>query len=463
MAGDGQEPFGCDLDVAAQVTAGEVLVLALLELPAPQGDGPQIRFVRRRQSSHDLTGEGLLLWSRDAEKLERVAHVRPHRHRSCRVSRGRHGLLQAAQDLFGERRHALGHAVQHGRLASMEIGQAQALWQPRPGWLDTAAYGIPPQPAVDALRGAIADWQVGGAPWETWNASTQTARESFARLVGVDAEDVAVGAQVSQMVAPFAAMLPEGARVVVPEIEFASNLFPWLVQAERGVQVTTVATADLLDAIRPGTDVVAFGLVQSATGEVAPYEQIVAAAREVNALVVVDATQACGWLPFDAGLADVVVVGAYKWLMSPRGSAFAYVAPEVRDRVRPDAAGWFSAEDPFTSYFGPPLRLAKSARRLDISPAWFVWVGTAPALDVVEQIGVRPIHDHNVALANRFLAGLGLPPGDSAIVTVDVADAADKLKAAGVRASVRAGRVRAAFHVYTTERDVDMALDALAG
>ena len=73
------------------------------------------------------------------------------------------------------------------------------------------------------------------------------------------------------------------------------------------------------------------------------------------------------------------------------------------------------------------------------------------------------IHDHNVGLANRFRAGLGLPPGDSAIVTVDVPDAAEKLARAGVRAAVRAGRVRASFHLYTTEADVDLALSALAG
>lgn len=35
-------------------------------------------------------------------------------------------------------------------------------------------------------------------------------------------------------------MLPAGARVVVPEIEFTSNLFPWLVHADRGITVDTV-------------------------------------------------------------------------------------------------------------------------------------------------------------------------------------------------------------------------------
>jgi selenocysteine lyase/cysteine desulfurase len=337
----------------------------------------------------------------------------------------------------------------------------EKLWDPLPGWLNTASYGLPPRAAWEALQSALDDWRVGRTSWEPWVEATQQAREVFARLIGVDAADVSVGAQVSQVLAPVAAAIPDGTRVLVPENEFASNLFPWMAQADRGVEVTTVPARDLADAVTPGTGVVAFSLVQSATGEVARYTDIVAAARDAGALVVVDATQACGWLPFEPRLADVVAVGTYKWLMSPRGTAFVYLAPQVRDRMRPLAPGWYAGEDVHTSYYGPPLRLARDARRFDISPAWHAWIGTLPALEVVERLGIAAIHDHDVALANRFLAGLGLPPGDSAIVTVDVPGAEERLAAAGVRAAVRAGRVRASFHAYTTEADVDMALDAL--
>ncbi|WP_199509603.1 aminotransferase class V-fold PLP-dependent enzyme [Nucisporomicrobium flavum] len=342
----------------------------------------------------------------------------------------------------------------------MEIEDAQQLWSPEPGWLNTASYGLPPQPAWDALQAALADWRVGAVSWEGWGEATTAARAAFARLTGVTPADVAVGAQVSQLIAPVAAAVADGSRVVVPDIEFTSNVFPWIAQGDR-LRVTPVPTGRLAETVADGCDVVAFSLVQSATGEVADYAGIVGAARAAGAMVVVDATQACGWLPFDAGLADVVVVGGYKWLMGPRGTAYAYLSPRVRDGIRPIAAGWYAAEDVHGSYYGGPMRLAPDARRFDISPAWFSWVGSAAALDVIERIGVPAIHDHDVALANRFLEGLGRPPADSAIVTVDVPDAQAKLAAAGVRAAVRAGRVRASFHVYSTEVDVDLALKAL--
>ncbi|MFR9775231.1 aminotransferase class V-fold PLP-dependent enzyme [Micromonospora sp. MS34] len=345
----------------------------------------------------------------------------------------------------------------------MDLEQAQKLWQPEPGWLNTATYGLPPDPAWTALQDVLADWRAGRVSFEVWDEAVGRSRAAFAGLVGVSAADVAVGSTASQLLAPVAAALPPGATVLVPEVEFTSILFPWLVQQERGVRVRTVPLAGLVDAIDADTDLVAFSLVQSSDGAVAPYEEIVAAARAHGALVAVDATQACGWLPFDAGRADAVVVAAYKWLMAPRGAAFGYLAPALRDRMRPDAANWYAGADPHTSYYGPPLRLADNARRFDISPAWFSYLGAAPALELLLEVGLPAVREHDVALANRFLTGLGRPPGDSAIVSVAVPDAQERLARAGVRAAVRAGRVRASFHLYTSDADVDLALDALTG
>ena len=174
--------------------------------------------------------------------------------------------------------------------------------------------------------------------------------------------------------------------------------------------------AELAGAIGPDVDVVAFSAVQMATGEVADLDAIASAAAEHGALTVVDATQAAGWLPLDATRFDVVVAHAYKWLMSPRGTAFMAIRGDRTGTVVPHAAGWYAGDDPLQTFFGGPLRLAESARRLDTSPAWFMWVATAPALALIERIGIEAIHEHDVALANRFRAGLGLEPSDSAIV-----------------------------------------------
>src|SRR3954454_13465310 len=129
----------------------------------------------------------------------------------------------------------------------MALHEALRLWHPAPGWLNTASYGLPPEPSVDAMRRAIDEWQGGTAPWSDWDASTDRARAAFARLVGGEPDDVCVGAAVSQLLAPFAASLPEGAHVVVPDIEFTSNLSPWMVQ---DLRVETVPPHRVAEAIR---------------------------------------------------------------------------------------------------------------------------------------------------------------------------------------------------------------------
>ncbi len=345
----------------------------------------------------------------------------------------------------------------------LALDDARRLFDPEPGWLNTASYGLPPSPAWDQLQAALEDWRHGRTSWEGWDESTHRARATFARLVGAEVGDVAVGANVSQQIGLVADSLPAGARVLVPEIEFGSNLFPYQVHESRGVIVDTVPPHELVDRIDERVDVVAVSLVQSATGEATDLAAVAAKARAAEALVVVDATQAVGWHPVDVRDVDALACAGYKWLCGPRGTSFLYLSPRLRERMRPLAAGWYAGADVHASYYGPRADLADDARRFDLSPAWHSWVGLAPALDVIEQVGVDQIRAHNVRLANRFRAGLGLPESDSAIVSADVPDADRRLAAAGIRAASRAGALRASFHLYSTDADVDAAVSALTG
>ena len=344
----------------------------------------------------------------------------------------------------------------------MDVEAAQALWHPKTVYLNTATCGLPPDPAWDALQAALDEWRHGKVDWIEWDQSTSRARRAFARLVGVDESWVCISSTVASLTGLIAPTLPRGSNVIGVENEFTSALWPWMVHEDRGVTVRTVPLSGLLDAIDSSTTLVAVSAVQSATGEVADFDALVTRAAEVGARTFIDATQACGWLPLDASRFDYVACAAYKWLMSPRGTAFMSVRPEHLESIRPVAANWYAGEDVHDSYYGPPLRLAGSARRLDVSPAWFNWVGTAATLEVILDIGVENIYRHNLGLAGRFQRELLGTDADSAIVSVAAADAAEKLQRAGVMAAVRAGSMRASFHIYNTDADVDAALAALA-
>ena len=313
------------------------------------------------------------------------------------------------------------------------------------------------------MTAAIETWRTGRAEAAGYDGVIDAARRQFASLVGTAPERVFIGNQVSTFTALVAAALPDGARVLAAEEDFTSVLYPFLVHADRGVKVRAVPLAGLVEAIGSGVDLVAVSAVQSADGRLVPggLDGLASAAARHGCLTYVDATQAVGWLPFAADRFDFVSCAAYKWLLSPRGTAFGVVRSERLRMLRPLYAGWYAGDDPWTSIYGPPLRLATDARRLDISPAWLAWVGTVPALELLSAVGIAEIHRHDTALANALRGRLGLPPGDSAIVALPAPSGPERLRAMGIHASARAGNVRLSFHLHNTEADVEAVARAL--
>ncbi len=308
---------------------------------------------------------------------------------------------------------------------------------------------------------AVDQWRGGRASARGYDEHVARARSAFGRLVGVPEEQVATGSQTSAFAGVVAASLPPGAEVLCAEGDFTSVLFPFLAQRERGVTVRSVALERVAAEVRESTGLVALSAVQSSDGRIADLDAIAQAALAHGCSTFVDATQACGWLALDASRYDYVACSAYKWLLSPRGSAFFTVRPERLARLVPHAAGWYAGEDRWDSIYGEPLRLAHDARRLDLSPAWLSWVGTAPALELLADLGAESVGAHGVALASRLREALGLEPSRSAILSLHTPGAAESLERAGIRASVRGGAVRLCFHLYNSEDDVDAVIAAL--
>jgi len=169
-----------------------------------------------------------------------------------------------------------------------------------------------------------------------------------------------------------------------------------------------------------------------------------------------------GWMQLDLGWVDVTVAAVYKWLLAPRGTAWMSLSDRVSRVMTPHAANWYAGEAPWSTIYGLPLRLASDARRFDTSPAWFGVLGAGLTLPWLASLDGAAIQAHTVGLANRLRAEIDLPQSNSAIVSIPIADAADQLKRAGIRAAVRAGAVRVGFHLYNTTDDLDRLLEAIA-
>ncbi|MEA5363747.1 aminotransferase class V-fold PLP-dependent enzyme [Amycolatopsis sp., V23-08] len=322
------------------------------------------------------------------------------------------------------------------------------------GYLNTPSMGIPPAPVAAAVAESVENWRTGASRPGDFDEYVARSRAGFARLLGVEAGRVAIGASVSQVIANVAAALPERTRVLTAEGDFTSVTFPF---AACGHHVTEVPLDELAGRVE-GHDVVAVSVVQSADGRIADLPALRAAAEAAGAAVLLDATQAAGWLPLQLAWADWVVAAGYKWLLAPRGSAWLAVRPDAQDRTRAVAANWYAGEDPWATVYGLPLRLAGDARAFDLSPVWLAQVGAAAALEYLGGLDLAQVRAHNVGLADTLLEKLGLPPRGSAIVSLE-ADP-DRVAAAGIVSGLRNGKVRVGFHLYNTADDVERVLHA---
>ncbi|MER5633333.1 aminotransferase class V-fold PLP-dependent enzyme [Streptomyces nitrosporeus] len=334
-------------------------------------------------------------------------------------------------------------------------------------YLNTSSCGLLPRGTVDAVTTLAEENALGRRPGGGDHGTVAAARDGFARFTGTDAGRVAVGGSVAGQVALVAASLPAGSEVLAPEGEFSSVVSPF---AQRGnLKMRYVPLAGLADAVRPDTALVAFSAVQSSDGRVAGLEAVREAAAAYGARTLLDASQAAGWLPLDTGAYDYTVTGAFKFLLCPRGTTFLTVTEEAQETLPALHAGLLSAQDPDAALYGPVQRLADEARRFDEPVSFLSYAGAAHSLALLDGIGVDTLHAHATGLAARFragLAGLGheAVPGDSAVVAVPgLGSRQPVLARAGIVVSQRAGNLRAAFHLYNTEADVDRALDVLSG
>jgi selenocysteine lyase/cysteine desulfurase len=347
---------------------------------------------------------------------------------------------------------------------TQRLAAARAEFGPDGVYLDTATFGLPPRRTMAAVEEALDGWRRGTADAAGYDVPVAASRRDYARLVGVDPSWVAIGSQVSAFVGLVAASLPAGSEVLTASGDFTSILFPFLARADRGVAVREVPLEALHDAVTASTSLVAVSAVQSADGRLADLEALEAACAATGTRTLIDTTQAVGWLPVDASRFSFTTGGGYKWLLAPRGTAFFTVQPELMADVVPIAAGWYAGEDRWTSIYGSPLRLARTARRFDLSPAWHPWVGQAASLELLLGIGAPTLHAHATGLAERFCTRVGLPFAGSAIVAARTdEEVPELLRRAGIVAATRAGRLRLSFHVSTSPADVDLAAEVLSG
>ena len=353
-------------------------------------------------------------------------------------------------------------------------------------YLSTASIGLVPQPVQEAARAFDVEIASRGTTWFDEAQETgvlERARNAAARLLGTDADHVAIPSSATESLCQLALWLrpPADSNVVSIDMEFPSVVYPWLRIAEdTGAEVRLVpAMADpaglslesVARLVDERTSVICVSHVQFATGCVLDLAGLSELAQAYGAKLVIDATQSAGMVPIDlsAVRVDALVAGGYKWLCGPFGASIMAVHPELLEGLRPPLVGWRSTPDPY-SLDARTMPLAPSARRFEFSTmAYTAGQALGGSIEYVLDLGIERILAHDRALADRLIAGLDavgaevLTPRDAdrhaGTVSArfpgrDGEEVAAALTAAKVIVSPRFGASRFAAHAFNDAADV---------
>lgn len=352
-------------------------------------------------------------------------------------------------------------------------------------YLNTAAEGLPIRRAGEALHRVVEAKRNGSRGRETLYAGELACRQVAANLLAAKLDEVAMVPNVSTGIERFvnAFSWSVGDEVILNDLEFPSNIAPWLVAQQRyGIRVKVLRTSggvldpqNVADAITERTRVLSVSAVSYKSGGRFDLAALAAVARSRGVLVCLDATQALGAVQLPDAVWDVLWCSGYKWLLGLHGIALMAVREEVREKLLGGAPGWRSTPDPFERDRFERVSWSADATRFQAGmPSYATIFVLQEALEMLEDIGIGRIEAHLRTLSERLLTGLkalgidcltpALPElraGILAFETPDFARIAEGLEADGIDIWAKDGRVRISFHGYNTVADIDACLNAL--
>ncbi|WP_199033721.1 cysteine desulfurase [Glycomyces salinus] len=292
-------------------------------------------------------------------------------------------------------------------------------------------------------------------------------------------------------------VLRPGDEIVVTEMEHHANLVPWQQLCERTgatlrwIGITDAGRLDLEqveEVINERTKAVSFVHVSNLLGTVNPTERIVARAREVGAIVGIDASQSVPHLPVDVAElgVDFAAFTGHK-MLGPTGIGMLWAKAELLDAMPP----FLSGGSMIATVTMERTTFAKAPAKFEAgTPPVVEAVGLAAAVDYLRALGMDNIRAHEKELAGYMLEGLesvaGLtvigprvPIGRGATVSftfedVHPHDVGQVLDSEGIAVRVGhhcakptcvrfgvAATTRASAYVYTTTDEIDRLVSSL--
>jgi cysteine desulfurase/selenocysteine lyase len=314
--------------------------------------------------------------------------------------------------------------------------------------------------------------------WEEYETLDQDLRQAAGQLINASPEEIALVQNTAEGLNIAAHALPfqPGDNVILCDMEYPANVYPWMNLERRGVEIRIVpnregglALDDLEAAIDQRTRVVAVSSVEFLTGFRNDLKGIGELCRAKGTYFVVDGIQSLGVIPLDVREChiDMLSCGGPKWLMGPCGQGFFYCRRELLEEIIPAYAGATSVVD-FLNFRDYNLTFLPDARRFELgTPNLVGMAGLLASVSLLLEVGIEEIRRWTLHLTDVLIEDLQMrgyqiasclrPAHRSAIIsfpTPDVEADYEKLVANQVIVSLRENYIRVSPHGYNTEEEV---------
>jgi selenocysteine lyase/cysteine desulfurase len=359
----------------------------------------------------------------------------------------------------------------------------------RKTYLNSGSYCALADTVKQAINNYMEDRLLVGANWDVWVMKNESVRSLMAQVVRAQPDEIAVTASASAGINALASacnFTGKRNKVVISDFEFPTNAQIWHAQELRGARVVHVhRDADgyiplehFEKAIDEETQIVAVTHVCFRNGAKLDIPGIVKLAHAKGAKVMLDCYQAVGSMTIDVKKFDVdfAVGGMLKYLLGTAGLGFLYVRKELIAQLTPTNSGWF-AQANITAMDITANRPSPTARRFEAgTPAVVNCYAVEAGLKIILEVGTDVIEERVKYLTRLYMDRLAeiewpsITPRDEArhgpmvcVQAKQVAQLFGRLTEQDIVTSFRDDNLRATFHFYNNEKDVETIVQALLG
>ncbi|MFA3783914.1 aminotransferase class V-fold PLP-dependent enzyme [Melioribacteraceae bacterium 4301-Me] len=354
-------------------------------------------------------------------------------------------------------------------------------------YFNHAAIGPLSTPVVNKLNEYIYQRSEGSIDiYELFLNAQKNSKEKLAKILNVGPERISFVQNVSSAISIIAQGLKwkVGDRIILNDMEFPSNVYPFLNLKSEGVEIDFVKSSngavqfdEIEKAVTRKTKLISISLVQFVSGFRADVEKIGELCKLKGIIFCIDGIQGIGVVDTDMQRyqADFIAGGSQKWLMGLQGTSFFYISKDLQDKVEPKVVGWTSVVNAW-NLLNYDLTLRENADRFQSGTMSAIGVcALNESLNLFTKIGMKNIEEQilsNTEYFNNKLLSIGVRPiladakreNLSGIVSFRHKKSEQIFTELGKRniiCSLREGVIRFSPHFYNTKEEIDFVIDEL--